>query len=140
MLTLEQAKTIADAAMAEGRKLGLAPLAVAVLDRGGNLLVFQRQEEAGILRFDIAFAKAWGSLGMGFSSRQLAQRMAKAPEFFTALAAASGGRLAPSPGGVLIAGADGKVIGAVGVTGDTGDMDEKCALAGIAAADLKPAG
>jgi uncharacterized protein GlcG (DUF336 family) len=137
MLTLDQARIIADATIAEGKKLGLAPLAVSVLDRGGNLLVFQRQEDAGILRFDITFAKAWGSLGMGFSSRELAKRANNAPAFFNALAAASGGRVAPSPGGVLIADSGGRVIGAVGVSGDVGDMDEKCALAGIAAAGLR---
>jgi uncharacterized protein GlcG (DUF336 family) len=137
MLTLEQAKVIADATIAEGKKLGLAPLAVSVLDRGGNLLVFLRQEDAGILRFDITYAKAWGSLGMGFSSRELAKRAANAPAFFNALAAASGGRIAPSPGGILVADRDGKVVGAVGVSGDVGDMDEKCALAGIAAAGLR---
>jgi len=140
MLTLEQAKTIADATIAEGKRLGLAPLAVSVLDRGGNLLVFQRQEDAGILRFDITFAKAWGSLGMGFGSRELAKRAGNAPAFFNALAAASGGRIAPSPGGVLIADQRGKVVGAVGVSGDIGDMDEKCALAGITAAGLKSRG
>ena len=140
MLTLDQAKTIADTVIAEGKSRQLLPLSVAVLDAGGHLLTFQRDERAGILRFDIAFAKAWGSLGMGFSSRELAARAEKLPTFFTSLAAVSGGRLAPSPGGVLIVDADGAVIGAVGVTGDKGDQDEACALAGIAAAGLTALG
>ena len=136
MLTLDQAKIIADGAVAEGRKLNLQPLAVAVLDAGGHLLVFQREERAGILRFDIAFAKAWGSLGLGFGSRELAARAEKMPAFFAMLSGVSAGRVAASPGGLLILNASNNVIGAVGVTGDKGDMDEKCAIAGIAKAGL----
>jgi uncharacterized protein GlcG (DUF336 family) len=133
-LTLAQASTIADAALAEGRKLKLAPLTVAVLDAGGHLVAFKREDGSGILRFDIAFGKAWGTLGMGFGSRQIAERAAKGPAFFAAIAAASGGRIVPVPGGVLIRGRDNAVIGAVGISGDASDKDEACAMAGIAAA------
>ncbi len=136
MLTLAKANAIADAAIAEGRRLDLAPLSVAVVDAGGHLLVFQREEKAGLLRFDIAHAKAWGSLGMGFGSRELAARAEKMPTFITALSTISGGRMAPSPGGVLIADNEGLVIGAVGISGDVGDKDEQCAIAGIAKAGL----
>jgi uncharacterized protein GlcG (DUF336 family) len=73
---------------------------------------------------------------MGFGTRELAERAAGSPSFLVAISAASGGRTIPSPGGVLIAAADGHVIGAVGISGDTGDRDEACALAGIAAAGL----
>lgn len=130
---LEAASLIVDAALAEGRRRELAPLAVAVLDAGGHLLVFKREDRTGILRFDIAFAKAWGALGMGFGTRELASR---SPGFVNALAVMSGGRIAPSPGGVLVADAAGDIIGAVGISGDSGENDEACALCGIATAGL----
>ena len=137
-MKLELARQIVHGALAEGRKLNLAPLGVSVLDAGGNLVCFEREDRAGFIRFDITFAKAWGSLGMGFSSRELAKRSQTNPAFFAALASVSGGRTAPSPGGVLIADSSGNVIGAVGVSGDTGDNDELCSIAGIKAAGLTP--
>lgn len=136
-LTLAQASSIVETALAEARAGGMAPLAVAVLDAGGHLVAFKREDRAGILRFDIAYGKAWGALGMGFGSREWVGRVANSPAFFTAIAAASGGRAVPAPGGVLIEDADGEVIGAVGISGDTSDKDEACALAGIAAAGLR---
>jgi uncharacterized protein GlcG (DUF336 family) len=136
-LTLAQASTIIDVALKTGRDAKFAPLSVAVLDAGGHLVAFKREDRSGILRFDIAFGKAWGALGMGFGSRTLAGRAPKQPAFFTALAAASGGRLIPAASGVLIRDADGDVIGAVGISGDSSDNDEKCAIAGINAAGLK---
>lgn len=135
-LTLAQASTIVDAALRKGREIKLAPLVVAVLDAGGHLIAFKREDDAGIMRFDIAFGKAWGALGMGVGSRQLAARAAANPAFVNALAAASGGRCVPVPGGALIRDPNGGVIGAVGVSGDLSDRDEECALAGIAAAGL----
>jgi uncharacterized protein GlcG (DUF336 family) len=136
-LTLAQASTIVDVALKTGRDTNSAPLSVAVLDAGGHLVAFKREDKSGILRFDIAFGKAWGALGMGFGSRTLFGRAAKAQMFFTALAAASEGRFVPNPGGVLIRDAAGDVIGAVGISGDTSDRDEMCAVAGIEAAGLK---
>jgi uncharacterized protein GlcG (DUF336 family) len=136
-ITLAQACKIVDAALKKGRETGCAPLTVAVLDPGGNLVAFKREDRSGILRFDIAFGKAWGALGMGFGSRTLAERAAQTPQFFTMLAAASGGRMVTNPGGVLIRDAAGDIVGAVGISGDTSDKDEACAVAGIAAAGLK---
>ncbi|MDQ0455671.1 GlcG/HbpS family heme-binding protein [Rhizobium paknamense] len=135
-LTLNQATLIIDAALAEGRERNLAPLAVAVLDAGGHLIAYKREDGAGIVRFEIAFGKAWGSLGMGFGSRELAKRSEKFPTFFSMLGDVSGGRMVPSPGGVLILDAHREVIGAIGISGDVGDNDEVCALAGIEAAGL----
>jgi len=136
-VTLAQASTIVDVALKNGRDGNLAPLTVAVLDAGGHLVAFKREDKSGILRFDIAYGKAWGSLGMGFGSRTLADRAANTPQFFTMLAAASGGRIVTNPGGVLIRNAGGDIIGAVGISGDTSDNDEACAIAGIEAAGLK---
>ncbi len=136
MLSLSRASLILDAALAEGRRLNLAPLAVAALDAGGHLVAFKREDGAGIVRFDIAFAKAWGSLGMGFGSRELTERAAKNPTFIAVLSTVAGGRMAPSPGGVLILDAERRVVGAVGVSGDVGDKDEICAIAGVEAGGM----
>jgi uncharacterized protein GlcG (DUF336 family) len=132
-ITLAEATIVVDAALEHGRKIGCAPLTVAITDAGGHLVAFKREDGSGILRFDIAYGKAWGSLGMGFGSREMASRASSNPQFLTALAAASGGRVVPSPGGVIIL-RDGVTAGAVGISGDHGDRDEECALAGIAAA------
>ncbi len=133
-ITLAQACTIIDAALAKGRAIKCLPLVCAVLDAGGQLVAYKREDQSSIMRFEIAFGKAWGALGMGFGSRQIAVRAAANPVFMGALATASGGRLIPVPGGVLIRDANGHIIGAVGVSGDLSDRDEECALAGIAAA------
>jgi uncharacterized protein GlcG (DUF336 family) len=138
-VTLAQASMIVDVALKKGRETNCAPLTVAVLDAGGHLVAFKREDRSGILRFDIAFGKAWGALGMGFGSRELAERSTKMPVFITALTTISGGRLVPVPGGVLIKDAGGAVLGAVGISGDTSDKDETCAVAGIEAAGLKAA-
>ena len=136
-VTLAQASTIVDVALKKARDSNLAPLTVAVLDSGGHLVAFKREDKSGILRFDIAYGKAWGALGMGFGSRTLAGRAAKTPQFFTMLAAASHGRMVTNPGGVLIKDASGTIVGACGISGDTSDKDEMCAVAGIEAAGLK---
>src|SRR5215813_1474179 len=138
-LTLRQALTIVEASLTKGRETGCAPLAVAVLDDGGHLKAFAREDGAGIVRPQIALGKAWGALGMGMGSRALARRVTgEVPQlaFFGALNAMSGGRVVPAAGGVLIKDEKGVVLGAVGISGDTSDKDEACALAGIAAAAL----
>ena len=116
----------------------LLPLAVAVLDGGGNIVCFQREDGCGILRFDIAVGKAWGALGMGMATRQIRDRLANRPAFQGALSAASGGRFIPTPGGVLILNAQHVAIGAVGISGDASDKDEFCAIGAIRAAGLVP--
>jgi len=137
-LTLAQASTIVDAALKKGRDTNSQPLTVAVLDAGGHLVAFKREDRSGLLRFDIAFGKAWGALGMGFGSRSLAGRLPGAQHFFTALSAASGGRFIPVIGGVLIRDSStNNVIGAVGISGDVSERDELCAMTGIETAGLK---
>ena len=136
-LTLEQASTIVDVALSKGRESNCAPLTVAVLDAGGHLVAFKREDRSGIMRFDIAFGKAWGALGMGLPSRTLGERAERHPTFFQTIAVVSQGRFVPAPGGVLIRDGGGDIIGAVGVSGDNSDKDEVCAVAGIAAASLK---
>ena len=136
-LTLAQASAIVDAALKKGRELNLMPLTVVVLDPGGHPVALKREDRSGIMRVDIATGKAWGALGMGFGSRELFERSTKQPMFITALAAVSQGRMVPVPGGVIVRGADGDIIGAVGISGDVSDKDEICAVAGIEAAGLK---
>ena len=136
-IKLAQASTIVDVALQKGRELNLRPLVVAVLDAGGHLVAYKREDKSAILRFEIAYGKAYGALGMGFGSRGLYERAQKAPMFITTLTAASQGRVMAAPGGVLIQDQDGDTIGAVGISGDTSDNDEACAVAGISAAGLK---
>ena len=137
MLTLAQASIIVDTALKKGRELNLAPLTVVVLDSGGHVKAVKREDDSSLLRPEIALGKAWGVLGMGFGGRELARRAAKAPAFFAVLSDMSGGRMVPVPGGVLIRGAGGDLLGAVGISGDASEKDEICALAGIAAAGLR---
>lgn len=137
VIALEQAELIIDGALAEGRRLGLGPLTVAVLDLGGHLVALKRSDGSEYLRPPIAIGKAWGSLGMGHAGRVLAERAAKMPVFFGALSDMSGGRMVPLPGGVLARNAEGTIIGAVGVSGDTADNDELAAIAGITGAGLQ---
>jgi uncharacterized protein GlcG (DUF336 family) len=136
VITLAQATTIVEATLAKGRELGLDPLTVVVLDPGGHVVALQREDGSGILRPQIATGKAWGALGMGFASRELARRAEEDPVFVAALTSVSGGRVVPVPGGVLIRTSDGILIGAVGVSGDTSDQDEACAAHGVQAAGL----
>lgn len=136
-MLLRQAKTIVEAALAKARDLDLEPIVVAVLDSGGHLVAYEREDGAGIARFDIAYAKAWGSLGMGFGSRELNERAAKNSTFIAVLSTVTRGRMAPSPGGVLIANSNNEMIGAVGISGDAGDRDEICAIVGIEATGLR---
>jgi len=133
-LALAVAARIVDAALAIGRKEGLLPLAVAVLDAGGGLIAFQREDGAGVMRFEIARGKAYAALGMGMSTRLIRDRLANRPAFQSALAAASDGRFVPTPGGVLILDPAGRAIGAVGISGDASDKDEYCAIEAVKAA------
>ena len=135
-LTLAEAEKMIDGALAAARAAELLPLAVAVLDSGGQLVAFKREDGCGVLRFDIAFGKAWGALGMGISSRTIRDRLANRPAFQGALAAASGGRFVPVPGGVLALDAKRRVVGAIGISGDASDRDEYAAIMGVQAAGL----
>jgi uncharacterized protein GlcG (DUF336 family) len=136
-LTLAAADIIADKALEKGKELKFQPLTVVVLDAGGQIKVVKRDDGSSLLRVEIALGKAWGNLGMGFGGREIARRGAKMPGFFAALSDMSGGRMVPVPGGVLIRSAEGEILGAVGISGDTSDNDEICAVHGIVAADLK---
>jgi len=138
-LTLAHANAIVEAALAEGARLKLKPLTVVVLDAGGHAVALQRQDGTSNLRPQIAAGKATAALALGVSSRQIGVMAQERPHFVGALSALGAGAaqpIVPVAGGVLIKGADGRVLGAVGVTGDTSDNDEAAAVAGITAAGL----
>jgi uncharacterized protein GlcG (DUF336 family) len=136
-ITLETASGVIAAAFAKGSALGLKPLSVAVLDAGGHLIAFQRQDGASILRPQIAIGKASGALALGVSSRKIGEMAAERPTFVGSLGSIAPHGIVPAAGGVIVVDADGLPTGAVGVTGDLSDNDEICALAGIEAAGLK---
>jgi uncharacterized protein GlcG (DUF336 family) len=135
-MTLEQASTIVDVALREARKQNMSPLCIVVLDPGASPVAMKREDRASMARPQVATAKAAGCLAMGFGGREIARRAQGAPTFYSALNSLFPHGLLPVPGGVLIRDAAGTLLGAVGVTGDTSDNDELCAVAGIHAAGL----
>jgi uncharacterized protein GlcG (DUF336 family) len=136
-ITLAQATRIIDSALSEARKLNLHPITVAVLDRGGHLTALKREDNSGNMRAEIATAKARGALGLGQSTRVMSERVGQVPHFFAAIAALTDGNVVPVPGGVLILDPVERVLGAIGISGDTADNDEKCALAALATVSLE---
>ena len=136
-VSLAQASAIVDAALSKARELKQMSQTVVVLDNGGHVVCAKREDGSGIIRYEIAVGKAYGALGMGWGSRTSGERFAQNPNFLTALVGVSGGRMVGNPGGILIRDAGGAIIGAVGISGDTGDNDEIIGVAGIEAAGLK---
>ena len=135
-ISLDTARSIIEVARSAGADSGLKPLTVVVLDAGGHVVAVEREDGSSIGRFDIAFGKAHGALALGMGSRAIMARAQEQAYFVAAATAALGGKLVPVPGGVLVRGTDGSVLGAVGVSGDTSDNDEKAAVAGILSANL----
>lgn len=135
-ISLEAASEIARHSLSHARSQNMAPVAVAVLDPRGTLKAFLAEDGTSLMRFNIAFGKAWGSLGMGFGGRQMTERNARIPGFISALQAMTEGKIVPVPGGALIRNERGDVVGAVGISGETSDNDELCAVHGIQAAGL----
>ncbi|MGG7567278.1 GlcG/HbpS family heme-binding protein [Rhodovulum sp. DZ06] len=131
-----EARKIIDGALAKGAEAGMNPLAVAVLDAGGHLVAYERQDGASPGRFQIASGKAYGAVMLGMGSRALMNRAEQQAYFIAAAGAAFDGKLVPVPGGVLVKDAGGAVIGAVGISGDSSDNDEAACVAGIEAAGL----
>jgi uncharacterized protein GlcG (DUF336 family) len=136
-MDLETARTVVAAARSHGREAGFKPLTVVVLDAGGHVVAAEREDGASIGRFEIGFGKAYGALALGQGSRATMARAEQQAYFVGAAGAAIGGALVPVPGGVLVVDGE-RVVGAVGITGDTSDNDEAAAVAGIEAAGLTP--
>ncbi len=135
-LTIDHARRIIAGALAHAHAAGMKPLCVAVLDGGGHLVAFEREDGVANRRFDVAFGKAHGAISIGVGSRTLGVMALERPHFVAGVTAAIGGALVPVAGGVIVVDDEGARIGAVGVSGDTSDNDEAAALAGIAAAGL----
>jgi uncharacterized protein GlcG (DUF336 family) len=136
-LTLDVARKILDTALAKGVEKKLKPLVVAVLDARGCVKASAAQDGTSLLRGEIAHGKAYGALALGMGSRALFQRAQEQAYFINAVNTLAQGRMVPVPGGVMILDDNGTLYGAVGVSGDTSDNDEICAIAGIEAAGLK---
>lgn len=134
-LPLQTARAISAAAAAHGQRSDAAPLCIAIVDRGGHLLLLERDDRAAIYRVDIAIAKARGCIGMGMGGRALALRARTMPALYDAFNAVTNG-IVPVPGGLLIRDAQGDILGAIGISGDTADNDELCAVAGVEGAGL----
>lgn len=132
-ISMAQADTIIKTAIATAREANLKPMAVAVLDPGGHLIAFAREDGTSILRPQIAQGKAFGALAVGRGTRWLDAQLANRPHFLEGLSNVSAGKIIPVPGGVIALDDVGEIVGAVGITGDTSDNDEICAVAGIEA-------
>ena len=138
-LTLAQARTLIDTALAAARQHGFKPMGVVVVDAAAQVVATAREDGASALRLDIALGKAAASVGMGVNSRTLTQRAKDLPAFFNAVGVAAQQKFIPQTGAVLITDDTGRVLGAAGASGGTGDEDEQIVIAGIVAAGLKHA-
>ncbi len=135
-IDLAQANAMIEAALGKGAELALKPLTVVVLDAGGHMIACQRQDGASNMRVKLATGKAAGALALGVSSRTIGDMALERPHFIASVDTMAEGGMVPAAGGVIACDAAGTIVGAIGITGDTSDNDEACALAGIAAVGL----
>ena len=136
-ISLTRARKIIRKTLEKGRAEGFKPLSVVVLDTGGHLKAFEREDGASPGRFGIAHGKAYGAIMLGMAGRAQMARADQQAYFMTAMNGVFGGNVVPVPGGVLVRDGNGRIVGAVGVTGDTSDNDVIAAVAGIEAVNLK---
>ena len=136
-ITLQQSQRIIDAILARGHELDCRPLSVVVTDPGAHVKAFEKEDGSAMMRFEMAMGKAFAALALGRSSSLVRVRNEEKPQFMNYLIDASGGKIFPEGGGMLIRDGNGAIIGAVGVTGDTETRDEELAAHGIHAAGLK---
>jgi uncharacterized protein GlcG (DUF336 family) len=136
-LTLDIARKILDAALAKVVEKKLKPMAITVLDARGTVKAALAQDGTSLMRNEIAYGKAYGALALGMGSRAIFQRAQEQPYFVDAISTMTKGAMIPVPGGVLIMDTAGALLGAIGISGDTSDNDEICAVAGIEAVGLK---
>ncbi len=136
-ITLDEAMTIINGCFAAAKSRGLRPLTAVILDAGGRLKAALKQDGCAMLRFEIAYGKAYAALSMGRPSRLVLQKQREKPVFMENLMDLADGPMFLEAGGQLIRDTAGEVIGAIGVTGDVGEMDDVCAIGGIHAAGFK---
>ncbi|ACB95716.1 GlcG/HbpS family heme-binding protein [Beijerinckia indica] len=137
-LTLDIARRVVEAALAKGIEKQLKPLAISVFDERGCLKAFVAQDGTSLLRAEVAQGKAYGALALGMGSRAIFKRAQEQAYFVSAVNTLAEGKIVPVPGGVLIRDESGVLLGAIGISGDTSDNDELCAVAGIEAVGLRP--
>jgi uncharacterized protein GlcG (DUF336 family) len=137
MITLDQSNCIIGAIFTRGRELSCRPLSVVIVEPGAKVKAFQKEDGSAMMRFEMAFGKAYAALALGRSSSLVRLRTEERPVFMQYLIRASDDQIFPEGGGMLIRDSGGEVIGAVGVTGDTQERDEELAAYGIRAAGLK---
>ena len=135
-ISANRARTIIRKTLAKGKEMGLKPLSVVVLDAGGHVKAFEREDGAAPGRFAIAQGKAYGAVMLGMPGSAQMARAEQQHYFMTAVNGVYGGQVVPVPGGILVQDKRGNTIGAVGVTGDTSDNDLEAGMAGIEAAGL----
>ena len=136
-ITLAQANGIIDAVLKRAVELDCRPISVVVVEPGCVVKAFQKEDGASMMRFEMAYGKAYAALSLGRSSKLILKRYEEKPKFMQFLIAASDDRIFPEGGGMVIRDSDGDMIGAVGVTGDTDECDEELAVHGIHAVGLK---
>ncbi len=130
-ITLDEANSIIQIAIAQASELKLKPLSIIVLDAGGRVKAFQKQDGSALLRFEISYGKAFAALGMGRSSKLVLQKYREKPKFMENLEKLSDGPIFLEGGAQLILDEHGEVVGSVGITGDSNEMDDECAFAAI---------
>jgi uncharacterized protein GlcG (DUF336 family) len=135
-LNLSTARKMIDVALDKATALRLKPIAIAVLDPRGCLVAFAAQDGTSLLRDEVARAKAYGALALGIGSRAIFKRAQEQAYFVDAVNTLARGSIVPVPGGVLVRASDGTLLGAIGISGDTSDNDEICAVAAISAVNL----
>ncbi|SDY90664.1 Uncharacterized conserved protein GlcG, DUF336 family [Jannaschia faecimaris] len=135
-LSLRRARQIIRGTLAKGREMDLKPLSVVVLDTGGHVKAFEREDGASPGRFAIAHGKAYGAIMLGMAGKAQMARAEQQAYFMDAVNGLFSGQVVPVPGGILVRDAKGNVLGAIGVTGDTSDNDAEAGVAGIEGANL----
>ena len=136
-LSLDEANMIIAATFAAAKKHKCRPMTAIVLDAGGRVKAFQKQDNASMLRFEVCYGKAYASLALGRPSKLVLQKANEKPLFMQGIENLADYPLFLEGGGQLIRAKDGEVIAAMGVTGDANEMDDICAIAGIHAAGLR---
>ena len=136
-ITLDEAVTIINKTFAEAKRRNAYPLTAVLLDAGGRMKAAMKQDGASLLRFEVAYGKAYASLAMGRTSQLVLEKWKEKPVFMQDFLALADGPMFAEAGGQLIRDRDGEVVGAIGTTGDAGKVDDLCAIAGIRAAGFK---
>lgn len=129
-ITLTDARRILAAAEKKAEEIG-QPMNVAVVDAGGNLVAFERMENAWIGSIDISQKKAWTSRAFDITTKDLGANSQSGDQFF-GIHASNNGKVMIFAGGIPLK-REGKVVGAIGVSGGSGEQDHAVAEAGAAA-------